>query len=119
MTELYHATVERIGDLAKEALADDMMILFSNMVPAEAADYCFVHSHDRLKGEIHVGGVLKIGEHQFSISAVGDVVDQNLAQLGHITVRFDSRNEAEYPGCIHVIGDTPRDIEVGSTISFS
>jgi PTS system glucitol/sorbitol-specific IIA component len=119
MGELYQATVEKIGDFARDALADDMMILFSNMAPEEAEEYCFIHSHDELKGTIKVGGVFQIGKHNFPISAVGDVVDQNLGQLGHITIRFDARDEAEYPGCVHVIGTAPTDIEVGATLSFS
>lgn len=119
MGELYQAKIEKIGDFARDALTDDMMILFGDMAPEEAADYCFIHSHDQLKGAIKVGGVFQIGTHNFPISAVGEVVDQNLGQLGHITIRFDSRGEAEYPGCVHVIGNTPTDIEVGATLSFS
>jgi glucitol/sorbitol PTS system EIIA component len=119
MRELYQATVTKIGLFARDSLDDDMMILFSEMAPEEAADYCFIHNHDELKGEIKVGGIFTVGHHQYPISAVGEVVDQNLAQLGHITIRFDSQGEAEYPGCVHVIGNTPTDINVGATLSFS
>jgi hypothetical protein len=31
------------------------------------------------------------------VTAVGDVAEQNLRELGHITLRFDGHREAEFP----------------------
>ncbi|CAH0533293.1 PTS system glucitol/sorbitol-specific EIIA component [Vibrio stylophorae] len=118
MTPLYQATIKQIGDCALEALEDNMMIIFGDMAPADAAEYCFVHGHDELKGEITTAGLLKLGQHEYRITAVGEVVNKNLGELGHITIRFDALTEAEYPGCLHVDGPTPTDLTLGDTISF-
>ncbi|MCG9624379.1 PTS glucitol/sorbitol transporter subunit IIA [Vibrio mediterranei] len=118
MTKLYQSTIKHVGELAEEALADNMMILFGEMAPADAAEYCFIHSHDSLKGNINVGGTLRLGSNEYPITAVGEVVNKNLSELGHITIRFDSLNEAEYPGCLHVSGSVPH-CNIGETISFS
>lgn len=33
MTKLYQSTIKHVGELAEEALADNMMILFGEMAP--------------------------------------------------------------------------------------
>ncbi len=45
-------------------------------------------------------------------TAVGSVAEQNLRELGHITLPFDMR-EAEFPGTVHVAGPVPDDIAPG------
>src|SRR5699024_7462716 len=38
--------------------------------------------------------------------------------LGHVTLRFDGLNEAEFPGTVHVAGPVPDDIAPGSGLKF-
>jgi PTS system glucitol/sorbitol-specific IIA component len=52
------------------------------------------------------------------VTAVGDVAEQNLRELGHITLRFDGHREAEYPGTVHVAGPVPEAIAPGCTLKF-
>ena len=118
MSPLYQVKIESIGEFANSALEDDMMIIFSNIAPKDAAEYCFIHSHAALKGNIKPGGVMQLGRYQYPITAVGEVVNQNLAELGHITIRFDALVEAEYPGCLHVNGDRPQQVRCGDEIVF-
>ncbi|MFA0086048.1 PTS glucitol/sorbitol transporter subunit IIA [Vibrio sp. E150_011] len=116
---LYDIQIIKVGESAIEALSDDMLILFNESVPADAAEYCFVHSHDQLKGVINVGGNVVINDTQYPITAVGDAVNQNLGNLGHITLRFDAANEADFVGSLHLDGLQPQSLHVGSTISFN
>lgn len=115
---LYSVEILKVGECALEALEDDMLILFNQSVPVDAAEYCFVHTHDQLKGEISVGGEVVIDGNAYPITAVGDGVNQNLGNLGHITLRFDSSSEADFVGSLHLAGTQPRSLSVGSTISF-
>jgi PTS system glucitol/sorbitol-specific IIA component len=55
---------------------------------------------------------------RYPVTAVGDVAMQNLRELGHITLRFDGRDQAEFPGSVHVKGMTPEDIPLGSILKF-
>ncbi|WP_116397647.1 PTS glucitol/sorbitol transporter subunit IIA, partial [Klebsiella quasipneumoniae] len=80
--------------------------------------YCFIHNHGELCGELRPGAELQLGDRHYPVTAVGEVAEQNLRELGHITVRFDGEAEAEFPGSIHVSGPTPTDIPLGSTLSF-
>ncbi|PCE67169.1 PTS glucitol/sorbitol transporter subunit IIA [Salinivibrio sp. YCSC6] len=118
MSALYQVRIESLGEFASDALEENMMILFSNIAPEEVKDYCFIHCHDQLKGEIKPGNTLKISDCSFSITAVGDVVNKNLSELGHITIRFDGEHSAEFPGCVHVEGNRPDNIVCGDEITF-
>ena len=95
-----------------------MMILFNDNAPADVADYCFIHPAADLTGEIKAGGQFVLGASRYPITAVGDVVNQNLAELGHITIRFDGGAEAEYPGTVHVAGQCPEALVLGTELIF-
>lgn len=118
MSALYQVKIQSLGEFATEALEDNMMILFSDIAPEEVKDYCFIHCHDQLKGEIKPGSKVKISDRYFPITAVGDVVNKNLSELGHITIRFDGEYSAEFPGCVHVEGSRPDSIVCGDEITF-
>lgn len=49
---------------------------------------------------------------------LGDVAEQNLRELGHITLRFDGHREAEFPGTVHVAGPVPEGIAAGCVLKF-
>lgn len=49
---------------------------------------------------------------------LGDVAEQNLRELGHITLRFDGQPQAEYPGTVHVVGPVPQAVTPGCTLKF-
>jgi len=115
---LYHVEIIKVGECALEALDEDMLILFNESVPVDAADYCFIHNHDTLKGNIVVGGYLVIDGVTHSITAVGDAVNQNLGNLGHITLRFDGSNRADFIGSLHLSGAQPKTLVTGSTFTF-
>lgn len=52
------------------------------------------------------------------VTAVGEVAEQNLRELGHITLRFDGHREAEFPGTVHVAGPVPDAIAPGCVLKF-
>lgn len=116
---LYSVEVIEVGECASEALSDDMLIIFNESAPADVVEYCFIHNHDTLRGEIVVGGHVVIDEMTYPITAVGDGVNQNLGNLGHITLRFDGGDSADFIGSLHLAGVQPRSLAIGSTITFN
>jgi PTS system glucitol/sorbitol-specific IIA component len=116
---LYGIEIIKVGECASDALSDDMLVLFNESVPADAAEFCFVHTHDELRGEIVVGGNVVIDDCNYPITAVGDAVNQNLGNLGHITLRFDGAETADFVGSLHLSGMQPRAVTVGSTFIFN
>jgi PTS system glucitol/sorbitol-specific IIA component len=67
------------------------------------------------KRELKPGSQLELGETRYAVTAVGDVAEQNLRELGHITLRFDGQPQAEYPGItwMALVAVTP-----GCTLKF-
>ncbi|MBD3699055.1 sorbitol-6-phosphate dehydrogenase [Enterobacter hormaechei] len=108
MTVIYQTTITRIGQSAADALSDQMLITFREGAPADIEEFCFIHCHGELNGELKAGSQLQLGEARYAVTAVGDVAEQNLRELGHITLRFDGQPQAEYPGTVHVVGPVPQ-----------
>ncbi|WP_416414239.1 PTS glucitol/sorbitol transporter subunit IIA [Pantoea sp. App145] len=114
MKTIYESTFIAIGKSAAEALDDNFLITFGEGAPNDIAEYCFIHRSDINPGEnFSAGALITLGEHQYPITAVGDVARENLRDLGHITLRFDGSSSPEFPGTIHVIGKPPAVIHVG------
>ncbi|AUP76371.1 PTS glucitol/sorbitol transporter subunit IIA [Kosakonia oryzendophytica] len=118
MKVIYQTTITHIGDCAADALSDNMLITFREGAPADVAEFCFIHNHGELSGALRPGAEFMLGEQHYPVTAVGDVAEQNLRELGHITLRFDGQTQAEYPGTVHVDGVTPHDIAPGCILKF-
>ncbi|WP_410015711.1 PTS glucitol/sorbitol transporter subunit IIA [Sodalis sp. C49] len=118
MQTIYQTTFTRVGENARESLADNMLITFREGAPEDIEAYCFIHRHGDMQGELRAGETLTLANEAFPITAVGDVATSNLRELGHITIRFDGAGQAEYPGTVHVAGPTPADIPVGSVLAI-
>lgn len=117
MNIIYQTKIISIGEFAREALQERMLITFKPDVPADLADYCFIHCHDQLKSAVKIGDILQIDQHTYPITAVGCVANENLRSLGHITLRFDGADQAEYPGTVHIQGDVP-EIKINSVLTI-
>lgn len=118
MQIIYQTTITQIGQSALEALEDNMLITFCEGAPADIQDYCFIHSHGALTGTLKPGISFELNGQHYDVTAVGNVAQQNLQELGHITLRFDGGAQAEYPGTVHVNGQLPQDIEIGCQLKF-
>lgn len=118
MTVIYQTAFTHIGDFAREALKENMLITFKQGAPADLVDYCFIHSHGELNTDVRAGDVLDIDGSDYPITAVGEVASFNLKELGHVTFRFDGAMRAEFPGTIHVIGTIPSAVDLGSVLKI-
>ncbi|MBD2814438.1 PTS glucitol/sorbitol transporter subunit IIA [Xenorhabdus sp. Flor] len=119
MMIIFETQITRIGSNAHNALMDNILILFREGVSADLEEYCFIHAHGDMSGELKVSGKMQLGEQIYLITAIGDVVSTNLRELGHITVHFDGNHVAELPGSVHVQGEIPEIILSGSTLKFT
>lgn len=116
MQIIYQTQFKQIGLLAREALQENMFITFKLGAPADLVDYCFIHQHGELLDQVKVGDLLIIDGVSFVISAVGEIASFNLKELGHVTFCFDNASCARYPGTIHLNGNIPKQLDVGSTL---
>lgn len=109
MQTIYKTQINDLGSDVSAFLGEKMFILFGTNAPSELADYCLLIDVNDINGEIEKGDTFILGNQQYTITAVGEVVKKNLASLGHITLKFDGAETADLPGTLHL---EESDIEV-------
>lgn len=118
MMTLYKTKVINIGNEAEMFREEEMIILFGENAPESLSDYCYNIKLEPVAGEIETGMELSIGSEKYSVTAVGSIVRKNLSELGHITIKFDGRSEAELPGTLYVENKALPEIMIGTEISI-
>ena len=95
MTVIYQTTITHIGACATMAL-EEMLITFREG-PGGYRRVLLYSQPRRACWHAAAGAELQLGEQRYPVTAVGEVAEQNLRELGHITLRFDGHREAEFP----------------------
>ncbi len=116
MAVIYDNKVKGLGACVAEF--EGMFILFGDNAPDTLKDYCYIIDVNPIQQEIKAGQKAVIDGKEYNITAVGDVVMQNLGNLGHVTFSFTGETEAELPGTIYLEEATVPKLEVGSTIQI-
>jgi PTS system glucitol/sorbitol-specific IIA component len=98
----YQAQVTSIGPYVSEFIDHNILVLFGDQVPEELADFSILHNGKELSGTINVGDVIYLGDNNYSVLAVGEVANENLANLGHLVLKFNGETEPEMPGDVCV-----------------
>lgn len=112
----YEATIVFIGDLVEEFKGQNMVILFDESAPLELKEISVVHRGGKFLEEVAPGDILLLNGTEYKITAVGEVANRNLKNIGHVCLKFDGRSEAELPGNIHLEEKLPPDFRVGDKI---
>ena len=113
---VFETEITSIGVEAELFKEEKMMILFGKDAPATLTDYCYNIKINSVKGMIKVGQQLIVGDSSFKITAVGSVVQKNLEDLGHITIKFDGSASAELPGTLYVEEKRMPAIKIGTSV---
>ncbi|CAK8737867.1 hypothetical protein SODG_001596 [Sodalis praecaptivus] len=71
MKTVYHTTFTRIGENARESLAENMVILFREGAPEDIEAFCFIHRHCETVGELRAGGAMILGIAPFPLRRWG------------------------------------------------
>ena len=116
MAVIYDNKVKGLGACVAEF--EGMFILFGDNAPDTLKDFCYTIDVNPIQQEIKAGQKAVIDGKEYNITAVGDVVMQNLGNLGHVTFSFTGETEAELPGTIYLEEATVPKLEVGSTIQI-
>ncbi|MDO5677180.1 MAG: PTS glucitol/sorbitol transporter subunit IIA [Propionibacteriaceae bacterium] len=115
----YRTTVVEVGPDAPAFLEEKMAITFSGDAPEALRSYCFLIDSAELTAPLGLGMPVRIGEQEWIITALGDLAEKNLANLGHVTLVFDGEEEPRMPGAIHLGGveETPA-LALGAELVF-
>lgn len=112
----FKANIVFIGDMVEEFKSQNMIILFDSGAPEELKEISVVHRGGIYRGEVVAGDFLFIGALGYRITAVGEVANKNLKNIGHVCLKFDGSTEPELPGNIHLEEKALPDLKVGDEI---
>jgi len=115
---IFKTVVTNIGSSAEEFLQERMIILFGENAPQELSDICYNIKIVPIYHVIKTGMHLKINDISFLITAIGNVAEENLKNLGHVTINFDGSPAASLSGTIHVEKKDIPNISIGTGISI-
>jgi glucitol/sorbitol PTS system EIIA component len=94
----YHTVVTSVGEMAEEFRSAGILVLFGEGVPEELEFVAVVHRADVTDGDLVPGDIVAFGGERMEILAVGDVANENLTNLGHLSLKRNGETTAALPG---------------------
>ncbi|RYB93445.1 PTS sorbitol transporter subunit IIA [Nocardioides oleivorans] len=101
-TTVYDTTVTAVGEQVPAFLEHGILIFFGDHAPAELHDISVLHRVTVCDDGPRPGDLVHLGEETLEVLAVGDVVRDNLLNLGHMDIKADGLTEAKLPGDVCV-----------------
>lgn len=100
----YTTRILSVGPEASSFLEEKLAITFAGNAPEELRDYCYLIEDAVLEGHLAVGQLVEVGAQDWRITALGEIAEKNLDNLGHVTLAFDGSPEPRMDGAIHLGG---------------
>ena len=117
MKTIYNTTVTDMGKFFSAFYEEKLIIIFKDNAPEDLADYCVLHAGNICTDTVKNGDFLVVADQTYKILYVGDQVQTNLQNLGHITLRFDGNTEG-LDGSLYLEDKALPKIKIGDTISI-
>jgi len=118
MKIIYSTKIEDVGKKAQEFIEANMFITFKENAPEELKEYCYIHYENNLTEEIKPEDILYIDDTSYEIKTVGELVNVNLNELGHITYNFLGEAEAKIGGTLYLEKKEIAPIGVGTILKI-
>jgi PTS system glucitol/sorbitol-specific IIA component len=94
----YAATVSAVGEQVPEFIGQGLLIWFAEGAPEELHFFTVLHRPTVTTGGVRPGDLVRIDDKAFRVTAVGEVANDNLVNLGHIDMKANGVSEAPLPG---------------------
>ena len=117
-TVRYSTDVIQIGALVEQFLQAGMLVLFAEGAPQELHEFCALHRPAVVVGGVAAGDLLRIDDEEVVITAVGHLANDNLRQLGHISVKANGMDTAPLPGDVCVGASVLPELRTGSRLEI-
>jgi PTS system glucitol/sorbitol-specific IIA component len=98
----YDTVVVAVGEMVEEFRGQGVMILFGEQAPEELWEFSVRHRPGTAAGGPAPGDVVEVDGVRLPVLAVGDVVEDNLLNLGHLDLKADGRTSPTLPGDVCV-----------------
>ncbi|HVA88139.1 MAG TPA: PTS glucitol/sorbitol transporter subunit IIA [Candidatus Saccharimonadales bacterium] len=110
--------VVSIGDAVEEFRSAGVLVFFQEGAPDELAEFSVLHAATINLATVAPGDSLRLGAETFDVLGVGDVANENLANLGHLVVKANNRTEPEMLGDVCVDAKPLPHLNVGDEIEI-
>ncbi len=116
---VYASTVTQVGEQVQAFLDHGILIFFADHAPEELHAMSVLHRVEVADDGPRPGDTIQLGEVSLEILAVGDVVRDNLLNLGHLDLKADGRTEAKLPGDVCVATGPLPLLSTGDTFAIT
>lgn len=96
----YATTVTAVGEQVPEFVGQGLLIWFAEGAPEELHFFAVLHRPTVTTGGVRAGDVVRIDDTAFRVTAVGEVANDNMVNLGHMDLKANGATEAPLPGDI-------------------
>lgn len=100
MTTYYRTRVSSIGPDVGDLLEGGILILFAEGAPPELAEVSVLHAVEEgpSPGAPPPGAAITIGDLTATLTAIGSLAWNKVAEMGHVVINFDGATHAGRPG---------------------
>ena len=96
----YATTVTAVGEQVAEFVTQGLLIWFAEGCPEELHFFTVLHRPTVTTGGVRPGDLVRIDDRAFRVTAVGEVANDNMVNLGHMDLKANGDTEAPLPGDI-------------------
>jgi PTS system glucitol/sorbitol-specific IIA component len=96
----YATTVTAVGEQVPEFVEQGLLIWFAEGAPEELHFFTVLHRPTVTTGGVRPGDLVRIDDQTFRVTAVGEVANENMVNLGHMDLKANGAEEAPLPGDI-------------------
>jgi PTS system glucitol/sorbitol-specific IIA component len=96
----YATTVTAVGEQVAEFVGQGILIWFAEGAPEELHFFTVLHRPTVTTGGVRPGDLVRIDDTAFRVTAVGEVANDNMVNLGHMDLKANGAAEAPLPGDI-------------------
>ena len=96
----YATTVTAVGEQVAEFVDNGLLIWFAEGAPEELHFFSVLHRPTVTTGGVRPGDTVRIDDKAFRVTAVGEVANQNMVNLGHMDLKANGDTEPPLPGDI-------------------
>ena len=96
----YATTVTAVGEQVAEFITQGLLVWFAEGAPEELHFFTVLHRPTVTTGGVRPGDLVRIDDKAFRVTAVGEVANDNMVNLGHMDLKANGAAEAPLPGDI-------------------
>ena len=90
----YATTVTAVGEQVAEFVDQGLLIWFAEGAPEELHFFTVLHRPTVTVGGVRPGDIVRIDDTAFRVTAVGEVANDNMVNLGHMDLKANGETEA-------------------------